>query len=312
MADIPATTNAAPPPQPPPPVPIYLSSISHFVLNYMRFTSIRVGHSMWRKRTPAFLKAYPSAFDVQQPDLKVMPSPKDGSRMAVRYLERSYVTGRLIQRFKIPYSEMKRIHGPSKLRLDVTASSATTATEVDFSPVRTQPYMRTHPETGEVSLNRRTRKSDFELYRRPEQRADNRVKAIPPGHDAGLWASLIGIYNEPVVKSRYEKRLDRRGKICNGKVVSVDDEMLGWGEEWEWAEEEEDASGGLMFTDEPCGAKDWPASPLVGCEIQNMDASIARGSVCGKRTREDDDEERGAEMIGGPTVKKPRIVEGQT
>ncbi|KZV74011.1 hypothetical protein PENSPDRAFT_682375 [Peniophora sp. CONT] len=209
------------PPIPHLPVPFYLSSVSHFLIDHMFFTSGRIVRRLWKKHDHAFKKAHRSAFDVRKP--KSLPTSEDGKRMVTRRRERSFdranVMKDLIHKFKKPYSELKRIHGPSKLRLEITASSCTSVIhEVDFSPIRAKPFLHTSPITGEIKLHRFSRLGGLEVFARTK-RVDNRDTVIRQKNDARRGESHFDAYDV----SRMSRGRERKIFMFNGKLLWDDE-----------------------------------------------------------------------------------------
>ena len=180
----------------PPPAAIHLSPISDFFLNDMFHRLGRLDLRAWTKRDCDFINVHSSAYDVNvNRTTKVIPTLSDGMKMAARYRTRTYdqakEMGTLIKTFSVPYSELRCIHGSSKLRLEVTVDSSTTddaATGgINFGPVRKRPYVRRSPilPYNPLWLIRPTSAGNFVLSMRPIS-FDLRAKAIPPRDDAAL------------------------------------------------------------------------------------------------------------------------------
>ncbi|KZV73946.1 hypothetical protein PENSPDRAFT_662667 [Peniophora sp. CONT] len=299
--DQPSTTPH--PPASSPPLPIYLSSVSHLLLEYMYFTSGRINIPVWTKRDRAFIAAHPSAFTRKKP--KVIPGVGDGIRMATRHrtrmIERATELSGFMKLSKLPYSVLKRIHGPSKLRLEVTSefeSSQSAAPAVDFTPIRTHPYKRVCFDTGEIRLFRYTR-GVLRTFVPPMLNEDPRLKAIPLEKDERFWEGLFGKYKMARVEmSAEEKMLDRRGCWRDGQIVGVvDDEVFpGWGEEW--ALEDVTVNGPV---EGPSGSE---SASTAGSLVEAMDVDPPIEALGLKRPREDDGWEDGPET----PAKKPRTI----
>lgn len=199
--------------------------------------------------------------------------------------------------FRVPYSRLRRIHGPSKLRLEVTESEPATGT-VDFTPIRTHPCMRVCLETQENKLFRYSR-GELKAFVRRMRGGDPRAKAIPLEKDGTFWEGLFGECKPVVVKlSEEEKKLERRGCLWNGKIVGVvDDELFpGWGEDW--ALEDVSVNGSA---EDPSGSE---SASTASDDAAAIDAYPFIAALGTKRPREDDDQEDGAETA----AKKPRIA----
>lgn len=269
------------------------------------FTYKRINVPFWSNHDRRFIQKHPDAFDVRRP--KTIPYVRDGQRMAERHRMRRHVKemDHIMHEVKMSHSQLKRIVGPSKLRLEIKAGSSIGAADsespIDFSPVRTRPYIRASPATREITMIRRSRKGGFEVYALPEHN-DIRDEAIPPEGDRTLWESLFGMYRLPKVKlSGEEKALEKRGCWRDGRLVGVvEDEVFpGWGENWM----EED-----KFADDVSAVEDTLSSSTADAESDAMDIDVPSATPRLKRLREDED---GSEEEGGGTMsamKKPRLT----
>ncbi|KZV74010.1 hypothetical protein PENSPDRAFT_749691 [Peniophora sp. CONT] len=298
MAQHPATHHAPSLP----PAPIYLSPISHVLLGHMYATSGHIDLRTWTKRDRAFINAYPALEiydDQSQP--KIIPNAFDGIKMANRYRarthERATEMAGFINIFKVPYSRLRRIHGPSKLRLEITESEPSGA--VDFTPIRTHPFMRACLEKKEMGLCRYSR-GQLKGFVQPMPDGDPRSKVrIPLENDEGFWEGLFGEYKMVKEKlSDEEKMLERRGCLWNGKIVGVvdDDIFPGWGEDW--ALEDVTVNGSV---EDPAGRE---GASTASADVEAMDTGPYIEALGMKRSREDDDQEDVAET----PAKKSRIV----
>lgn len=290
-----------------PPVPFYLSGVSQFLLQHQFFSCGRLRTEIWQKHDQAFVKAFPSAFDNRKP--KVIPRIADGKKMSDRYWRREYVPKTKIfskmLKFKQPYSTIKCIHGPSKLRVEIKAeedNGPSAGSELDFRPVRSKPQVCKHPNLRDKLLLQ-TMRGTWKLVAVHVYRDDPRKITLEKAkHQARCWEALFGKYewDKPVYDK--DKALDRRGCWWNGGVVSVaDDEIFpGWGEKCDSPDPEESFGKAPEF-----GTSATSPVEAVSVEAEVMDLDVDIGSRGVKRRRAHDDDE-GIETAS--VVKKLRVA----
>ncbi|VDC00303.1 unnamed protein product [Peniophora sp. CBMAI 1063] len=289
----------------PPVIPFYLSHLSPFFLHYVFSTSNSHLRQLLWEHSQVVVDTYPAAFGRQTP--KLVPSIEDGKNMAERYRKRNFEPStqmaQLIRKFQKPYGMLKRVHGRSKLCIEIIPGEgedgeANEELDINYRPVRST--LRHHMATyeGESRLYQMTREGEVLLAAR-QWREDPRK--VPPNNDAKVWEDLFGKFRHgKSLSGKREKALSRRGCWRNGKVVSVvDDEIFpGWGEKWEVDEDGGEAPRSIDADSADTLLAN--ASRVKGVESLGMQ-TLRLGE---KRQRDEDDASE--EHMGA--VKKPRTA----
>ncbi|VDC00302.1 unnamed protein product [Peniophora sp. CBMAI 1063] len=288
-----------------PPTPFYLSPLSHFLLRGIYSEGKKSYERLWHKRDQAFIAAHPSAFDAAQP--KIIPRLDDGKKMVGRFrkrIRRPWIrTWYIVQKFHCPFSKIKRIHGPSKLRLEITADEAEWSA-VDFTPIRSMLLID----------GRRDPMKDLWLYQIVRGKKTlvlvrvyvKRLRKVPKDNDAEMWEDLFGRYKEDrSLLGDNERALDRRGCWRDGRVVQVvDDEIFpGWGEKYdEEYDEEEDYRENAALIDIENALPSSSAVTETTCDLSTATETAV------KKRRRDDSDDQGDQGSTMAIIKRTRVL----